>query len=119
MEPRKMPANIVREYFSCYESKDKKALEGLLSDDFTFTSPLDDHIDKADYFAKCWPFSEKVQAFHIQRLFDQGSEAFVLYECEPKGDARFRNTEFFKLAGNKIKEVEVYFGSLPESKQPG
>jgi hypothetical protein len=33
------------------------------------------------------------------------------YECELKEGARFRNTEYFRIEGNKIKEVEVYFGS--------
>jgi hypothetical protein len=36
---------------------------------------------------------------------------FVRYECELKDGARFRNTEYLRIEGNKIKEVEVYFGS--------
>jgi len=48
---------------------------------------------------------------------ESGNEAFVLYEREPKAGAKFRNTEFFRIEGKKIKEVEVYFGSLPEGTQ--
>jgi hypothetical protein len=119
MEPqrRRSTSDLVRSSFAAYESKDRKALEELLSDDFRFTSPLDDYIDKKVYFERCWPFSDKVRNFHLLKLFDYGSEAFVLYECEPKVGDRFRNTEFFKIEGNKIKEVQVFFGSLPEETQ--
>jgi hypothetical protein len=58
--------------------------------------------------------SEKIRAFQIEKLFENRNEAFVLYELEPNVGSKFRNTEFFTIAGNKIKEVEVYFGSLPE-----
>jgi hypothetical protein len=42
------------------------------------------------------------------------TRGFVLYECEPKARAKFRNTELFRIAGDKIKEVQVFFGSLAE-----
>jgi ketosteroid isomerase-like protein len=106
-------SDLVRQCFASYVSKDRQALEELLSDDFRFHSPHDPDIDKTTYFEKCWPFSERVRAFHIEKLFVEGNEAFVRYECQPKDGAKFRNTEFFRIEGNKIKEVEVYYGSLP------
>ena len=66
---------------------------------------------RAEDFGKCWPNCEKIRAFHIEKLFAKGDEAFVLYELEPNVGPRFRNTEFFRMKGNKIREVEVYFGS--------
>ena len=47
-------SNLVRKYFSAYQSGDRKALEELLADEFTFSYPLDDRIGKAQYFGKCW-----------------------------------------------------------------
>lgn len=85
-----------------------------MSDDFTFISPRDDHISKTEYFETCWPDRDKIHTLHIRKLFEDGNEAFVRYELEPKVGAKFRNTEFFAIVGNKINEVEVYFGSLPE-----
>ncbi len=114
MEPRTTVSDLIRKYFRCYEIQDRDAIEELLSVDFTFTSPLDDHISRTTYFEKCWPFNEQVRTFHIERLFENGNEGFVLYECEPKAGGKFRNTEFFSTDGSKIKEVQVYFGSLPE-----
>ena len=34
------------------------------------------------------------------------------YRAELKDGTIFRNTEYIRLEGNKIREVEVYFGSL-------
>jgi len=113
---RNNASDLVRKCFSAWETKDRQAFEGLLAEDFTFTSPNDDdHISKDEYWKKCWPGSEKIRAIHIEKLFEKGDEAFVRYECELKDGARFRNTEYFRIEGNKIKEVEVYFGSSVKS----
>ena len=104
-------SQLIRKCYAAYQAKDRGVIEPLLTEDFTFTSPLDDHIDRAAYFSKCWPNGENIQAFTIEKLFERGNEAFVLYEVRPtKGDS-FRNTEFFKLRGNKICEVQVFFGA--------
>ena len=40
-------SDLVRKCFSTWETKDREALEELLAEDFTFTSPNDDdHISK-------------------------------------------------------------------------
>ena len=36
-----------------------------------------------------------------------------LYDCKIKNDGRSRNTKFFTIEGDQIREVEVYFGSAP------
>jgi len=112
-------SDLVRKYYAAYESKDRNSVEALLSDDFRFTSPHDDHIDRATYFRKCWPGSENIRAFHIETLFDNGSEAMVHYELEQKAGDPFRNTEHFRFDGNKIKAIEVFFGSLPKDDSIG
>ena len=122
MEPSKMNSDavsdLVRKYFSAYESKDRVALEALLSADFTFSSPLDDQIQRKVYFERCWPNSENIRRCTIEKLFEQGKEAFVTYEIEPKSGVKFRNTEHFKCEGGKVREVNVYFGSLPARASP-
>ena len=42
---------LVHGYYAAYGRKDRQVVEDLLSDDFTFSSPQDDHIDRATYFA--------------------------------------------------------------------
>ena len=105
------PSDLIRSCFAAYESKDRALLESLLSDDFTFSSPLDDNISRERYFERCWPNSEHVRAFHIKRLFLDDNEAFVNYECEALDGTKFQNTEFFSIEDGKIRHVEVYFGS--------
>jgi len=112
METHQTVSDLVRRYFATYESKDRNAIEALLSDDFTFSSPLDDHIDKTVYFKRCWPNSQTIRSFRIEKLFEKGNEAFVRYQGERYDGGKFRCTEFFRIEGNKIKEVEVYFASL-------
>ena len=42
--------DIVRASFDTYIAQDRAAAERLLAEDFVFTSPQDDHIDRAlDY----------------------------------------------------------------------
>lgn len=115
MESHSVVSDLIRKCLSAYESKNRKVLEESLSDDFTFTSPLDDHIDKTAYFKRCWPNSENIRAFQIKKLFEKGNEAFVRYEGTRYDGGKFRCTEFFRIEGNRIKEVEVYFASLSKA----
>ncbi len=107
---------VVRRSYRCYETRDRDTLEGLLSDDFTFTSPRDDHIDRATYWQRCWPNADRIKRIDIRRLFVKGDEAFILYELTPASGGKFRNTEFMRLENGKIKAVEVYFGDDDDAK---
>jgi ketosteroid isomerase-like protein len=108
---KKSPSDLVRQAFSAYLKKDRAAIEEVIADDFTFTSPYDDHIDRTTYFERCWPNSDKMRELREVKLFEQGDEVFVLYEARFDGSGVVRNTEFFRTAGGKITAVEVYFGS--------
>jgi len=104
-------SEIIRACYGAFISKDRKVVEDILADGFTFTSPYDDAIDKATYFERCWPNSELFESFNIERIFEKGSEAFVLYRVVTKDGKEFRNTEFLTFDGDKIVRVNVYFGA--------
>ncbi len=104
-------AAAIRRYFAAYEAKNRAIAEAMLTADFRFSSPLDDYIDRATYFQRCWPNSDSIKAFRIEKLFVEGTEAFVMYYCEPTNRPPFRNTEFFRFEGDQISEVQVYFGA--------
>ena len=104
-------AEIIRAVFAAYLSNDRKAVEDAFTDDFRFTSPYDDEIDKATYFARCWRNSDWIERHQLERIFVQGDEAFVTYQCLAKGGKSFRNTEFFSFEADKIKRIDVYFGA--------
>ncbi len=108
-------AEIIRAVFAAYLSNDRKAVEDALTDDFRFTSPYDDGIDKATYFARCWRNTDWIERHQLERIFVECGEAFVTYQCLAKGGKHFRNTEFFSFEGDKIKRIDVYFGATYEN----
>lgn len=101
---------IICDFFSAFIEHDKELAETLLSEDFTFTSQYDDHINKETYFEKCWPNRNKIKHQEIEKIIAEDNEAFILYKSELVDGSKFRNTEHIKLSDNKIKEVNVYFG---------
>jgi ketosteroid isomerase-like protein len=112
------PGTISEKVRACYlawVNNDRDLLASLLSENFTFSSPNDDHLNKAQYWEVCWPGSEQIQEINILNLVEQGDEAFARYECRLADGKRFKNTEYFKFDGGKIKAVEVYFGRNVET----
>src|SRR5688572_27900450 len=103
-------ATLVHRYFSAYETRDRQVLEGMLDERFTFSSPLDDRINRAAYFARCWPNSRTLRLILVEKIFEQGDEAFIRYEAESTTGKKFRNTEWFRFENGKLMEVQVYFG---------
>jgi ketosteroid isomerase-like protein len=109
--PGQYRAETIRTIFAAYMSNDSKAVEDALTDDFRFTSPYDDAIDKVTYFARCWRNTDWIERHELERIFVEGDEAFVTYKCTAKGGKSFRNTEFFRFEGDKVKRIDVYFGA--------
>jgi ketosteroid isomerase-like protein len=108
-------AEIIRAIFAAYISNDRKTVEDSLTEDFRFTSPYDDRIDKSAYFERCWRNSDWIERHELEKIFVEGNEAFVTYKCVAKGGRNFRNTEFFAFEGNKVKRIDVYFGATYEN----
>ena len=104
-------AKIIRALFAAYMANDRKAVEGMLTDDFRFTSPYDDRIDKKTYFERCWRDTGWIERHQLEKIFVEGDDAFVTYQCLARGGKSFRNTEFFAFAGDKINRIDVYFGA--------
>ena len=101
---------LARDSYGAYESGDRRIIDQLLSDDFTFYSPPDPGIDRARYFERCWPNSELIESFEFKRLVEAGDEVVVTYESTKTDGKRFRNTEVLTFEGDKICRAEVYFG---------
>ena len=102
--------SIARAAYEAYVSKDRAAIEALIAGDFHFSSPMDNRLDRAGYFARCCPNSKMTESFEFIHLVQHGEQVFVTYEARTTGGRRFRNTEIVTVRGSKIVEVEVYFG---------
>jgi ketosteroid isomerase-like protein len=115
-------AETICRIFAAYLANDRNFVENAFSDDFRFTSPYDDALDKPTYFERCWTNSDWIERHELERIFVEGDEAFVTYRCVAKGGRTFRNTEFFGFEGDKVKRIDVYFGAAYENgvfvKQP-
>jgi ketosteroid isomerase-like protein len=104
-------SEIIRALFAAYSARDRMAVEDALAEDFRFTSPYDDEIDKATYFERCWRNSDWIERHDLEKMAVIGDEAFVTYRCLAKGGRSFRNTEFFRFEGDRVKRIDVYFGA--------
>jgi SnoaL-like domain len=120
---RSKSQETVRKYYAAWETKDWHPVDILLADDFTFSSPLDDHISKSDFKAGCWDTQiAYIDRFDLKQVIGTDNEAFVMYVCHTTNGKTFRNVEYFQLREDKVKAVECYFGgksSFPSAVSTG
>src|SRR5262249_54799315 len=111
---------IARAAYEAYVTKDRAAIEDLLAEDFHFTSPIDNRLDRETYFRRCWPNSQVIDGFDFIHLVPDADRVFVTYEGRNTNGRRFRNTEILTIRNQHIVDVEVYFGwSVPHKAPPG
>ena len=111
---------IARAAYEAYVTKDRAALADLIAEDFHFTSPLDNRLDREAYFRRCWPNSEVIAGFDFIHVVTDAERVFVTYEGRNTDGRRFRNTEILTIRDQHIVDVEVYFGwSLPHKAPQG
>lgn len=115
MEKEQSIAELVRRYFTAYESGDRAVLEEILSKDFSFKSPLDEPpIGRTRYFEHCWPAHTKIKVVDFQNLLVEGDEAVVRYACTLHTGAHYRCCEYLRAKDGRITEVDVYIGNTPD-----
>ena len=112
--------SIARRAYQAYVDKDRAAIEAVIADDFHFTSPRDNRINREAYFDKCWKNSDTITGFTFINLVADGERVFVTYEGQRSNGKPFRNTEILTVRNGKIVEAEVYFGwSIPHEAPAG
>jgi ketosteroid isomerase-like protein len=103
--------DVVRRSFASYVGGDRATAESLIGEDFVFTSPQDDHIDRAAYFERCFPTSGRFAYQELKRLAATGDDVFVMYEYQLRETGeRYRNAELLTVREGKIIEAQVFFG---------
>lgn len=104
-------ADTVRAMFASYLQQDRDRAERLLADEFVFTSPQDDHIDRAAFFERCFPTANRLIRQDLLHVVGAGDDdVFVMYEYELKTGERHRNVEVLTVRGDQITEAQVFFG---------
>jgi ketosteroid isomerase-like protein len=105
------PTAIVEAAFQCYRARDRAAAFALYADDFSFTSPQDDHIDKATFFERCFPTAGRLKEQRLLHVTPADADiVFVYYEYELTTGDRYRNVEAITVRDGLIREVQVFFG---------
>jgi hypothetical protein len=86
------------------------SIERLIAEDFHFTSPLDNRIDRKTYFERCWPNCRWIDGFDFIAVVPSDDRVYVTYVAHRDSGRSFRNTEALTVRDGKIVEAEVYFG---------
>jgi ketosteroid isomerase-like protein len=111
---------VAKRRYLAYVDKDRAAMERLIAEDFHFTSPLDNRINRKTYFERCWPNSQRIAEFEFIGAVPDNDRVYLTYIGRSDVGRRFQNTELLTVRGGKIVEAEVYFGwSLPHPAPPG
>lgn len=104
-------SDTVRALFEAYRTQDRATAESLLADDFVFTSPQDDHIDKATYMERCFPTADRFVSQEVQHVVDlPGGDVFIMYEYRLNTGGQYRNTEVITVRDGQLTETQVFFG---------
>jgi hypothetical protein len=114
------PLVVARACLQAYAAKDRTAIEALIAEEFHFTSPLDNALDRETYFERCWPNSEAMESFDCVIETEVGQHAFIVYEARMISGKRLRNCEVYTVRNGRLIATEVYFGwDLPHKAPPG
>jgi hypothetical protein len=97
-------------YYTAFEKKDWNLIQPVLADGFTFSSPLDDHINTKAFKDRCWPNCYKMKKFEITKIVIKGDDAFVISNGWTTEGKMFRNSDYFKFKDGRITAFECFFG---------
>jgi ketosteroid isomerase-like protein len=103
--------DVVRAVFDAYRAQDRDTIVRLLAEDYVFTSPQDDHIDKAAYLERCFPTADRFVSQELLEVVPAGDDGvFILYEYELDNGDRHRNAEHATVRDGRLVETQVFFG---------
>ena len=104
-------ADTVRAFFRSFLEQDRATADRLVASEFVFTSPQDDHIDRATFFERCFPTADHFVSYELLEVVPTGGDdVFVLYEYELEGGRRHRNAEVITVRDGLVTESQVFFG---------
>jgi len=80
--------SIARKAYQAYVDKDRAAIEAVIADDFHFSSPLDNRLDRKTYFERCWKNCGQIAGIDIINAVSDGERVFVTYEGQSTAGKR-------------------------------
>jgi hypothetical protein len=107
--PASTPAPV-RAWYAAWFKNDWNMMTQCLGDGFTFSSPLDDHLQLATFKERCWPNAGHIKKYEIEKLIVDGASVMVISTGWSNNDKSFRNCDYFQLKNGKIMTYECFFG---------
>lgn len=103
--------DVVRAMYEAYRAQDAGAADALLAPGLRFTSPQDDHIDKAAFMKRCFPTADRFVSQDVLHLTEADDESvFFAYEYRLATGEAYRNVELITVRNERIDEIQVFFG---------
>ncbi len=107
-------SEVVHGFLRAVGARDFEAAGTLLGNQFTFRGPFDTFSDPKSYLGALQKLYPIVKAVKVQKLFEDGDEACLLYDMEtntPIGTAFI--CEWFKVRDGKIASIRAVFDARP------
>ena len=106
------PRTLVERYHDAWKQHDFDTARSLLRDDLSFQGPIDTFDRADDYIDALKRLQPMVEAVETERVFADGDDVVVLFELiTPR--ARAPVAEWYRVLGDKIAAVKVYFDARP------
>jgi ketosteroid isomerase-like protein len=106
--------DVVTGYQTAMGKGDMKAARAFLADDLSFRGPLDTFSAAEPYLEALKRLAPMIVRIEPKRMFFEGDEAALFYDLvtnSPAGTAPC--AEYYKVKGNKITHIQVYFDARP------
>lgn len=103
------PQEAVLEFIRAFREQDAGLALSLMSDEFTFTSPQDDHLDRDTWLERCFPTAGYFDSPPTLQIVEVGGVVLHRYQYNVAGRT-YRNVEASRVQDGLVHEVEVYFG---------
>lgn len=102
---------VVRALQAAFDAHDAAAADALVADDFTFTSPQDDRIGKAEWMRVCFPTAAHFAGRTMLAVQPLGDDVVAYYEyVVAESGERYRNTEVLTVRDGRVVQTRVFFG---------
>lgn len=112
------PQDTVLEFMRAFREQDASLALALIADDFTFTSPQDDHLDRDAWLERCFPTADHFDApATTLQIVEIGGVVLHRFEYSVAGRT-YGNVEAIRVQDGLVHGVEVYFGGAVQPDIP-
>jgi hypothetical protein len=113
---KESPLAVARACLQAYVDKDR----AMIAEDYQFTIPIHNALDRKMYFERCSPNSKALTGFGYIYQIEDGNRAFIVYEAHTNNGKIFRNSGVYTVRNGRVVAAEVYFGwDLPHKVPKG